>query len=225
MSIFFKSSIGRKVSMALSAFLLMFFLITHLSINLTSVFSKDAFNEASHFMGTNPVIQFVLQPVLILGVLFHFIMGFILELQNKKAQSTPYFKSNVSSNSTWMSRNMIYSGITILAFLILHFIDFWFPEISTKYISGDLSGMHNGSYRYYDELTEKFKNPYRVTAYIIAFVFLGLHLIHGFASSFQSMGITVRKKNILQNLSKIYSIVISLGFIIIALFHFLFNNH
>ena len=66
--------------MALSAFFLMFFLIMHLSVNLLSLISEEAFNTASHFMGTNPLVQFALQPVLIFGVVFHFVMGFVLEL-------------------------------------------------------------------------------------------------------------------------------------------------
>jgi succinate dehydrogenase / fumarate reductase cytochrome b subunit len=75
---FFKSSIGRKVAMALSALFLMFFLLQHLAINILSVVNPDLFNEVSHFMGTNPVVQFALQPVLIFAVVFHFVMGFIL---------------------------------------------------------------------------------------------------------------------------------------------------
>ena len=70
MSGFFKSSIGRKVAMALSAFFLMFFLIIHLAVNITSVFSPQLFNTLSHFMGTNPVVQLALQPVLVVGVIF-----------------------------------------------------------------------------------------------------------------------------------------------------------
>ncbi|MBU3011215.1 succinate dehydrogenase cytochrome b subunit [Polaribacter vadi] len=225
MSGFFKSSIGRKVAMALSAFFLMFFLIMHLSVNLLSLFSEDAFNTASHFMGTNPLVQFALQPVLIIGVVFHFVMGFILELKNKKAQGVAYAKNNGAANSTWMSRNMIYSGIAILAFIILHFIDFWIPELNTKYVVGDMSGMYNGEMRYFHELVEKFHSPLRVGAYVIAFVFLGLHLAHGFTSAFQSMGSTAGRKKALQNFGKAYSIIIPLGFIIIALYHHLFNNH
>ena len=147
MSGFFKSSIGRKVSMALSAFFLMIFLLQHLTINMMSVFSADLFNEVSHFMGTNPVVQFALQPVLIFGVVFHFIMGFILEIQNNKARNVSYAKNNGGANSTWMSRNMIWSGVAILAFIVLHFIDFWFPEINTKFIQGDWSGLHDGQLR------------------------------------------------------------------------------
>ena len=67
----FYKSIGYKVLMALSGFFLMFFLLQHLTINTMSVFSEQLFNETSHFMGTNPIVQFLLQPVLIFAVVFH----------------------------------------------------------------------------------------------------------------------------------------------------------
>ena len=220
MSGFFKSSIGRKVAMALSAFFLMFFLIMHLSVNLVSLFSEDAFNTASHFMGTNPVIQFAMQPVLIFGVVFHFVMGFILEIRNLKAVGISYTKNNGAANSTWMSRNMIYSGLAILAFIVLHFIDFWLPEINHKYIEV----LPEDPTRYFGELQHKFVPIWRVAAYVVAFVFLGLHLAHGFTSAFQSMGVTAGRKKLLQNIGKAYAIIIPLGFIIIALYHHL-NHH
>lgn len=222
---FFKSSIGRKVAMALSAFFLMFFLIIHLAVNITSLFSEDLFNEMSHFMGTNPLVQFALQPVLIFGVVFHFVMGFYLEIKNRKARQVPYVKNNGAANSTWMSRNMIYSGLVVLAFLVLHFIDFWIPEMNVKYIQGDMSGMHDGEYRYFHELVEKFHSPLRVGAYVVSFVLLGLHLAHGFTSAFQSIGSTAGRKKTLQNLGKAYSILIPLGFIIIAIYHHLNPHH
>ena len=221
MSGFFKSSIGRKIAMALSAFFLIFFLLIHITINLISVCSEETFNMVSHFMGTNPLIQFGMQPVLIFGVVYHFVMGFVLELKNKKALGVTYAKNNGAANSTWMSRNMIYSGLAILAFIVLHFIDFWIPEINTKYIIGDMSGTIDGAegFRYYEELTHKFQNPVRVGAYVLAFVFLALHLLHGFTSAFQSMGVTAGRKKLLQNIGKAYSIIIPLGFIFIALYH------
>ncbi|WP_299059127.1 succinate dehydrogenase cytochrome b subunit [uncultured Polaribacter sp.] len=224
MSGFFKSSIGRKVSMALSAFFLMFFLLQHLSINILSVFSPELFNEVSHFMGTNPVVQFALQPVLIFAVVFHFVMGFILEIRNNKANGAKYAKNNGAANSTWFSRNMILSGITILAFILLHFIDFWFPEINTKFIQGDWSGTMPGvdGFRYHEELVHKFTNPLRVGAYVLAFVFLGLHLAHGFTSAFQSVGAaSLRKK--LEKVGIVYSILIPAGFIFVAVYHLI--NH
>ncbi|SMC38207.1 succinate dehydrogenase cytochrome b subunit [Cellulophaga tyrosinoxydans] len=221
MSGFFKSSIGRKYAMALSAFFLMFFLLQHLAINLLSVFSANAFNEASHFMGTFWAVQYVLQPVLIFGVIYHFVMGFILEIKNRNARAVKYAKNNGAANSSWMSRNMIYSGLAILAFLVLHFIDFWLPEINTKYIQGDMSGLlaDGEGFRYYEELTHKFVSPIRVGAYIIAFVFLSLHLQHGFNSAFQSVGAPVGRKKVMKNIGKAYAILVPLGFVLIALYH------
>ncbi|MFH6602985.1 succinate dehydrogenase cytochrome b subunit [Maribacter algicola] len=221
MSGFFKSSIGRKVAMALSAFFLMIFLLQHFIINSLSVCSPDSFNEVSHFMGTNWLIQYLLQPVLIFGVVFHFVMGFVLELKNKGARDVKYVQNKGAANSSWMSRNMIWSGLAILAFIVLHFIDFWFPEINTKYIVGDTSGLlHNGEgFRYYEELHHKFESPLRVGAYVLAFVFLALHLMHGFTSAFQSIGATVGRKKIMKKLGMAYSVLIPLGFIIIALYH------
>lgn len=218
---FFSSSVGRKVAMALSALFLIIFLIIHLAVNITSVFSQDMFNELSHFMGTNPLIQFALQPVLIFGVVLHFVLGFVLEARNRGARQIKYVQFNKSANTSWMSRNMIYTGLVILAFLILHFIDFWIPELNIKYVQGDMSGLHNGEYRYFEELQHKFTSPLRTVAYVIAFVLLALHLWHGFQSAFQSMGFNNKYTPTVKSLGKIYAIVIPAGFILIALYHFI----
>jgi succinate dehydrogenase / fumarate reductase cytochrome b subunit len=225
MSGFLSSSIARKVAMALSALFLIFFLIMHLAVNLTSIFSETLFNDLAHFMGTNPLIQFVMQPVLIFGVVFHFVMGFVLELKNKKATTVKYAKDNGAANSSWMSRNMIYSGLVILAFIVLHFIDFWIPELNVKYIQGDMSGLLKGTedFRYFEELQHKFVNPWRVAAYVVSFVLLGLHLAHGFQSAFQSMGFNNKYTKTVKAAGNMYSIAIPAGFIIVAVFHFL--NH
>ena len=184
----FSTSIGKKFAMAISAIFLMIFLLQHFIINITSVFSEDIFNMLSHFMGTNFLVQFILQPILIAGVLFHFIMGFYLEIQNRKAAKYEYQKVKGSANSTWMSRNMITSGLVILAFLVLHFIDFWVPEMNHKYIEF----LPEDPNRYFKHLVHKFENPLRVALYCLAFVLLALHLLHGFTSSMRSMGTNKR---------------------------------
>ena len=221
MSGILNSSVGRKFAMALSAFFLMVFLLQHFSINILSVFSPDAFNDVSHFMGTFWLVQFVLQPILIFGVIFHFVMGFILEFRNRSARKISYAKNNGSANSTWMSRNMLLSGLVILAFMILHFIDFWIPEINTKYIQGDMSGLlaDGQGYRYYEELHHKFESPWRVAAYVLSFVLLSLHLLHGFGSAFQSVGANNKYTRGLKGFAKVYAIGIPLGFVFIALYH------
>ncbi|MEE9349502.1 MAG: succinate dehydrogenase cytochrome b subunit [Flavobacteriaceae bacterium] len=217
MSGFLSSSLAKKYAMALSAFFLIFFLLMHVAINLLSVFSEDAFNVASHFMGTNPLIQFLMQPILILGVVFHFVMGFVLELKNKKAQGVKYVKDNGAANSTWMSRNMIYSGLAILGFIVLHFKHFWIHEINYKYIEKS----PNNPTRYYEELVHVFQDPITVVVYVIAFIFLALHLMHGFQSAFQSMGLNNKYTKGFKIWAKAYSIIIPALFVFIAVFHFI----
>ena len=213
-----QSTIGRKFLMALSAMFLLIFLLIHLSVNLLSLFGEEGpFNAASHFMGYNPLIQFAMQPVLIVGVLFHFVMGFVLEIKNKNARPVKYAVAKNSGNSTWMSRNMIISGAVILAFLGLHFYDFWIHEMNYKY----LEGLAIDEGRYWEELHAKFADPIRVAFYVISFVLLGLHLSHGFQSSFQSIGARHPKYlKCVNTLGTWYSILIPLGFIIVAVFHF-----
>lgn len=225
---FIKSSVGRKVAMALSGAFLVFFLLQHLTINMLSVLSEEMFNEASHFMGTNPVVQFALQPVLLFGVIFHLATGIILEIQNKKARPVEYAYNKPGENSTWMSRNMVITGIMIMLFLGVHFYDFWIPEINAKFIQQDWTGSMEGieGYRYWYELHHKMSDPIRSGIYTVAFVFLSLHLQHGFASMFQSVGYNHSKRTIMiKKIGKAYAIIVPALFIVIAWFHVLTSSH
>jgi len=208
------TTVGRKVLMALSGFFLVTFLVMHVSINLVSVFSEDAFNTASHFMGTNPLIQFAMQPILMFGVVFHLGMGIYLELQNNKARTIKYTYNKPGENSSWMSRNMIYTGLVIFAFLGLHLYDFWMHEMMVKYINPveDLSPT-----RYYHELVEKFQSPVRVGLYVLAFIALALHLLHGFQSAFQSVGFNNKYTPTIKKLGNIFAILVPGLFIFISI--------
>ncbi len=217
----FNSSVGKKFAMALSALFLITFLLLHVAVNTVSVFSEELYNEMSHFMGTNMLVQIFMQPILIAGVIYHFVMGFVLERQNRSARSVKYAMYKGEANSSWVSRNMIYSGLVILGFIALHFYDFWFPEINTKYIAGDMSGLNaEGQFRYFEELIHKFESPVRVGLYVVAFVFLMLHLLHGFQSAFQSLGARHPKYfPFIQSLGKVFAIGVPALFIFIAVWH------
>jgi succinate dehydrogenase / fumarate reductase cytochrome b subunit len=219
-STFLSSSIARKVAMALSGLFLITFLALHFFINLTSVFSEEVFNACSHFMGYNPLIQFVMQPILVAGVGFHFVMGIILEAQNNKARPVAYAKYNGAANASWASRNMIVSGLVVLAFLGLHMYDFWVHEIVYKYV--EVNAIEES--RYYSELVAKFESPIRTGLYSIAFLLLSLHLWHGFSSAFQSVGFNNKFSKGVQKFGYAFAIIIPFGFIFIALFHHFFNN-
>ena len=214
-SSFLKSSIAKKVAMALSGLFLISFLSLHFFINFTSIFSEEVFNMMSHFMGYNPIIQFVMQPILVAGVVFHFVMGIVLEIKNRSSRPVSYANYNGAANSSWVSRNMIISGLVVLAFLGLHFYDFWVQEITYKYINVN----EINPTRYYEELNHKFESPVRTGLYALAFILLSMHLWHGFNSSFQSVGFNNKYSKALHKLGYAFAIIVPLGFIVIALFH------
>ncbi|WP_019670958.1 succinate dehydrogenase cytochrome b subunit [Eudoraea adriatica] len=217
MSSLIKSSIARKVVMALSGLFLVLFLALHVTINLTSVISPDTFNQWSHFMGYNGLVQYIMQPVLIIGVIVHFVMGIVLEFQNMQARTIKYTKYKGAANAPWVSRNMIITGLVVLAFLGLHFYDFWIHEMTYKYIEVN----PEDPARYYTETVEKFAPVWRTILYVISFGLLSLHLWHGFASSFQSMGLNNKYTPSIKSFTKIYAIVIPLVFVFIAIYHHL----
>lgn len=199
--------------MALSGLFLIIFLITHLVINsLTLASSKDLFNEAAHFMATNPII-YAMQYVLALGFIIHIGMGIKLTIQNKRARSQEYVYNKMSKNTDLSSRSMIVSGGLVIVFLALHLRDYFYQM---KFV-----GLPEGTTDY-DLVVNLFTNPYYTAVYVIAFIFLGIHLNHGFKSAFQSMGANHKKYNpLIKIVSTAYSIVIALGFSTIAIFHFI----
>ncbi len=207
------SSIVRKFIMALSGLFLIIFLITHLVINsLTLASSKDLFNEAAHFMATNPII-YAMQYVLALGFIIHIGMGIKLTIQNKRARSQEYVYNKMSKNTNLSSRSMIVSGGLVIVFLALHLRDYFYQM---KFV-----GLPEGTTDY-DLVVNLFTNPYYTAVYVIAFIVLGIHLNHGFKSAFQSMGANHKKYNpLIKIVSTTYSIVIALGFSTIAIFHFI----
>jgi succinate dehydrogenase / fumarate reductase cytochrome b subunit len=219
MSNVIQTSIIRKIAMAVSGLFLIIFLLQHFIINITSVFSESVFNQFSHFMGSNFVVQFIAQPILIFGVIFHFVMGFVLDFQNRSSRKVKYVKYKGSSNASWMSRNMIISGAVVLSFLILHFYDFWIPEMNYKYVEF----LPEDPNRYYNELSHKFEDLVKVILYVISFGFLSLHLLHGFSSAFQSMGINNKYNYLVNFFTNLYALGIPFGFSFIAIFHYLNN--
>ena len=214
------SSLLKKFLMALSALFLLVFLTQHLLINITSLFNDQGktFNTLSHFMGYNPIVQYVLQPILMAGVIFHFIMGFVLEYQNRKARGDKkYVMQSQSNKSSWSSRNMIFSGLVILSFLLLHLIDFWVYEMNYKYIES----LAVDKERYFGHLQHQFSgNLLRVGFYVISFIFLGLHLSHGFSSAFQSIGLRNKYYGAIVRAGYVYSVLIPFAYILIAVFHY-----
>jgi succinate dehydrogenase / fumarate reductase cytochrome b subunit len=142
-------------------------------------------------------------------------MGFVLDIKNRNARPIGYANYNGAANASWASRNMIVSGSVVLAFLGLHFYDFWVHEMVYKYVEGNAIE----EARYFPELVAKFESPVRTAIYCISFLLLSVHLWHGFNSSFQSVGFDNKYAKALHKLGYAFAIVVPFGFIFIALFH------
>ena len=221
MSNFLMASIGRKFLMSITGLFLVMFIGVHLTVNLLLVFddSGELFNIGAHFMATNPAIK-IMEPILGLGFMIHIIWSFFLEYQNWRARPVKYNKKNVGGTSSWTSRNMLVLGALVLVFLVMHIIDFYwvikFEPHSIGSVVIDGTEMENT----YILVSDLFKSSvvYDVF-YVIGAILLGFHLSHGFWSAFQTLGLNNKNwMKRLQFVSKVYAVIVAVGFSIIPLY-------
>ncbi len=215
------ASITKKIVMSLMGLFLITFLVVHLSINLLILFDDSLlmFNQAAHFMVTNPVIQ-VLQWVLFLGFVIHIILGLVLQIQNWLARPIRYERKG-SSELSYFSKYMIHTGAIVFIFLVIHFANFF---IKAKFGHIGEIEYEQGAYENMGQLVVNlFKDGWYVTFYIVALLLLGFHLEHGFQSAFQSLGLNHTKYTpIIKAVGTVFSIVLTLGFIAIPLVIYFF---
>jgi len=222
MSNFLTSSIGKKFLMSISGIFLMMFIIVHLSINLLLIFddSGDLFNQGAHFMATNPAIK-IMEPILALGFLVHIIWSLIVSFQNMKARPIGYKQLNNSKSSSWASRNMLVLGCLIFVFLVMHIIQFfWKIKVTGDPLLAHVTVGGEEMENTYALVSSLFKASLIYSLiYVLGGILLGLHLAHGFWSSFQTIGFANKiwlKR--LQFVGVIFAIVIAIGFSVIPLY-------
>jgi succinate dehydrogenase / fumarate reductase cytochrome b subunit len=199
----FSSSLGRKLLMALTGLFLISFLVIHCTINAMIFYNDDGetFSYWGHFMGTNPVIR-TLEIGLVAGFLIHIIQGLSLWRANNAARPVKYNASSGPANSTWYSRSMGLLGTLLLLFLVLHTSHFWIPNRTNQFTQGEELPL-------YKMMFEVFSNPWIVLLYVIGCVSLFWHLLHGFASAFQSLGLNHPKYNgIISFLGTAFSVIV-----------------
>ena len=196
---------------------LIIFLLVHLGINLSLILfkSRDPFNIAAHFMGTNIIIK-IFEVILFSGFLLHIIYGLIVQLQNWIARPVGYVKTHPSQTS-FFSKYMIHTAAVTGTFLVIHLFDFY---LKAKVFGGVPEVEING--KLYHDLgllvLDKFKIGWVVCFYIGALVFLGFHLLHGFQSAFQTFGLDHRTLTpIIKASGVIYTVIVTAGFVSIPL--------
>ena len=213
----FTSSIGKKVIMGITGLFLCSFLVVHCGLNSLIFFNDGGvlFNEGAEFMAHNVLIR-TMEIVLFLGILAHIFQALFLTIQNKKSRPIGYAVVNGNANSKWYSRSMGLLGTLILIFLIVHLSHFWYVSRLTDEIT-------SGQETLYGEMKEVFENPLWVILYVLSMISLAYHLLHGFKSGFQSLGINHPKYTpFIKSLGVAFSIVIPFIFALMPL-AFYFN--
>lgn len=220
---FLGSSILKKYWMALTGLFLVLFLVVHLIGNLQlldlSVEGREQFNAYSAFMTSNPFIM-VTSYLLYFSILFHAFEGIYLAVKNAQARPVKYHTYK-PKRTLWASRNMSLLGTVILAFIVTHMAQFWYP-MHWGPIGNDAAGNKDLAEVVVALYTDASYGILWVLLYVIAMLAIAFHLWHGFESSFQSLGITRAKFNRpLQIIGRSYSVIIPLLFAIIPVYIYL----
>jgi succinate dehydrogenase / fumarate reductase cytochrome b subunit len=208
-------SIWKKVVMGLTGLFLISFLVVHCGIN-SLIFLNDggkAFGVAGHFMGTNPVIR-IMEIGLVIGFIIHIIDGFVLWSQNNNARPKKYEAKGGSANSSWYSRSMGLLGTLLLLFLIMHTAHFWIPNRGSQFTTGEEIDL-------FAKMKLIFSQWWIVLLYVLGCFSLFWHLLHGFKSTFQSLGINHSKYNpIIKMAGTAFAIIVPLVFALMPIVMF-----
>lgn len=201
---YFSTSVGRKIQMALTGLFLVLFLVVHCYINSLIWVSKEAYEEAAHFMGTNMIVH-ILEVGLFGFLILHIVQGLALWARNRSKRSNKYAVKS-KDTSAWYSRSMGILGSLLLIFLVLHTSAFWAPNRMSQ-ISG------NGELDLFEKMHMAFQSPVVVVIYVLGCFALAWHLVHGFFSAFQTLGLATNKyKSIIKAVGIGFSVIIPIIF-------------
>jgi succinate dehydrogenase / fumarate reductase cytochrome b subunit len=179
----FSSSVGTKLLMGLTGVALFAYMILHLAGNALIFAGQDIFNEYSHALISNPLIV-PIEIGLLAIFLIHIYKAIRMWTANQAARPVGYAKKELAghtSRKSVASTTMLWSGLFLLVFVVIHVKQFKFGSwyLVTDSTVRDL----------YRTEVEVFQNPLWVVVYVVATLLVGLHLRHGIASAFQSLGL------------------------------------
>lgn len=218
---YWRSSIGKKLVVAITGLFLVLFLAGHLSGNLLIFAGQKAFNDYAQFLheAGHGMLVWVARIGLLALLVLHVWATVLLTKQNRAARKPYEFQATIQASRS--SRLMIVSGLTILAFVIFHILHFtvragtdYGTYVDAAYLAETGDERHDA----YRMVLVGFKNFWVVLFYVIAMTLLCSHLSHGVASIFQTLGLRSKKaRDLIFKLSWAYSLLIWAGFISIPL--------
>lgn len=205
-----RSSLGAKYLMALTGVGLIGFVVVHMLGNLLIFAGPDALNSYAQSLKDHPGLLWTARIGLLAIFLLHVVLGIRLSLQNKSARGVRYVYED-TVQASWASRNMLLTGLVILAFVVFHLAHFTFGVV-TSYTNAEgkqvsYLDLHEapkdptthdhgeGRHDVYKMVVSGFRIPWVTITYLIAQVFLWLHLWHGGSSWFQSLGLNHQAYN------------------------------
>jgi succinate dehydrogenase / fumarate reductase cytochrome b subunit len=212
---FIDSSVGKKLVMALTGLFLYLFLIEHLIANLLLLGSDNgkAYEIYADVLGSSYNIPLrIIEVGLFICIVYHALNGTRLWLSNNKAKGQPYLVNNASENSTFFSRFMFWDGLVVGIFLVIHLKSFF---VNYRLVTPEDT--------MYEGVVKTFTNPYYSIFYLFAFVLLAFHLVHGFQSAFQTLGLRHNKYTpFIKGFGVSFSILICAGFAILPIYFLFF---
>jgi succinate dehydrogenase / fumarate reductase, cytochrome b subunit len=206
-----ETHIGKKMVMALSGLVLFGFVITHMLGNLQAFISPDKLNQYSHTLHQTPLLLWGARSVLLLAVFAHIVTAVQLTMANKKARPVRYAKKQDVATS-YAAKIMPIGGMLLLFYILYHLAHL------TVGVTAGLGYQHlptstTGVPDVYSNIVNSFKVPWLTAIYLVAQVFLGLHLYHGSWSMFQSLGLTHERYNrTLRSAASAFAIAVAVGF-------------
>jgi succinate dehydrogenase / fumarate reductase, cytochrome b subunit len=210
-----RSLITTKLIIGVTGILLFAYLLLHIAGNLMVFLGRDAFNSYSHALISNPLVVPV-EIGLLVVFLIHLFKAIRMTFQNQSARPVKYATktwAGGASQKSLASSSMILTGLAILIFVPIHVKTF-------KY--GAFYDVGGGVRDLYRMEAENFSSPLAVAFYVVMMVVVGLHLWHGVASSFQSVGLNgPRFTPLIRKVGKVSAGVIAGGCIVITLWVFL----
>jgi succinate dehydrogenase / fumarate reductase cytochrome b subunit len=215
------STLGKKILMGLSGLFLSGFIVVHLIGNIALFYpDKDPFNKYAHFLMSLGGLLYLAELILAALFLGHFIYAIMVTWQNwssgKPGRYAVVTNQGHPSRKTWASTTMIYTGIIIMVFLVLHLLHFKYGPV-IMYTTKD--GMYIRDL--YTLVHQFYGNIWNALFYMVVMVLLGFHLSHGFWSAFQSLGISHPVYTpLLYGLGYLFAIIMGFGFFVIPVWSY-----